>query len=342
MENFLIVKLSSLGDIIHTLPSFHAIRTNFPEARINWIVERNGQEILDLVPGIDKIIGLKKSKFNKEKSSLLKELLDLRNELKNTSQIALDFQGLLKSSFIAFISGAKKRIGFHRENLKEPAASIFYNDHFEPIPENIHVIKKNLLLLNRIGIEEDRYVFPLVLPQELSEAVDNKLRNTGFNKNKKLILCNVGAAWKTKRWFAQKWIKLLSLLDNKNLFPLLLWGTEQEKDLASEISAKCKTPVSPYFSIKEVMSLIQKSNLLISGDTYALHAACALSKPAVAIIGPTNPERNGPFGPNCKIAFHKLKCSYCYKKTCRTLDCLKAISPEEVYKMSIQLLEHNE
>jgi len=341
MDNFLIIRLSSLGDIIHTLPAFSALRKNFPEANISWVVEAKGREILDFVPGVDKTITAHTGGWRLNRKKFWTEISRLKRELKNENQTALDFQGLAKSGFIAFISGSKKRIGFHRKNLREALAGLFYTERLEEIPETIHVISKNLKLLTRLGIQEEKYEFPLDLPAELSEGVRANLRKIGYDEQKKLVLFNVGAAWETKRWFPEKWVELIEMIQNEKFFPLLLWGNEEEKALAFQVNEKTQVPLSPFFSLKEVMALVKESSLLVSGDTFSLQVACALSRPVVGIFGPSNPRRNGPFSPHDKVAFHEIECSYCYKRKCPTIECLKKITPQEVAALSHKVLKEN-
>jgi len=143
MDNILIVRLSSLGDIIHTLPAFAALRKGYPAARITWVVEKAGKEILDLVPGIDRIV------VRGEKGWI--------RAIRDAGGTAIDFQGLLKSAIIARLSGARTRIGFSGKNLREPAASVFYTDRLEAFPEDGHVIDKNLKLLSKAGLAEGGY-----------------------------------------------------------------------------------------------------------------------------------------------------------------------------------------
>jgi heptosyltransferase-1 len=220
-------------------------------------------------------------------------------------------------------------------------ASFFYTEFLQEIPENTHVMNKNLKLLTRIGIQAKDYEFPLVLPDELISSVKKKLEERGYDTQKKLVILNVGAAWKTKRWFPERWVKLAEKLQRPEIFCLLLWGTEEEKSLAEAIGQKTKTPLAPFLSLKEVMALVKLASLLVSGDTFALQVACAFCRPVVGIFGPTNPRRNGPFHHNDKVAFHEMECSYCYKRSCSSLECLKAVTPEEVAVMSLQALERN-
>lgn len=340
--NFLIVRLSSLGDIIHTLPSFAALKKNFPGAKITWIVEEKGKEILALVPGIDRTF-VHGTKNKKKTFKLFRKLVsDLRHSLKGKDYTALDFQGLIKSGLITWISGAKKRFGFSRQNCRESQASLFYTDRAEIMPETIHVIQKNLNLLRLLSIKEEKFVFPVSIPEPISTSVLKGLKSLGFNEKKKLIVLNVGAAWKTKRWFEDRWVKLIKIIQSPDLFPILLWGTENEKVLAENISDKTETPLVPTISIQEVIALIGVSSLVITGDTFALQAACALNRPVVALFGPTNPKRNGPFNPLDKVVFHQSKCSFCYKKQCSSLECMQKINPEEVADLAVEVLKTDE
>lgn len=341
MNKFMIIRLSSLGDIIHTLPAFSALRRHFPKAEISWVVEERGKEILDLIPGIDRIVIVHTYGLGMKARKIATEILRLSKALKDKKQIALDFQGLIKSGFLAFISRSQKKIGFHKKNLKEPLASVFYTERLEELSENIHVISKNLKLLTKIGIHEEKYEFPISLPEKLSQTVSMKLRKIGYDEGKKLILYNVGGGWETKRWFPEKWVQLIEVMKNGDLFPLILWGNEREKALALTVNQHTHVPLSPPFSIKEVMALVKESGLLISGDTFALHAACAFSVPIIGIYGPTDPQRNGPFSPKDKVAVHQINCSFCFKRSCSSLECLNKITVREVAEMANQILKEN-
>ncbi|HUU38826.1 MAG TPA: glycosyltransferase family 9 protein [Candidatus Desulfaltia sp.] len=319
MDRFLIIRLSSLGDIIHTLPSFAALRRHFPRAVIRWAVEEKGKEILDLVPGIDEVVIIDKKKW-----------LRSVGKIRRRDQVALDFQGLVKSALLAYLSRSRRRIGFPRKNLKEPWASLFYTESPDPVAEEAgHVIGKNLRLLDRLGIKEEKYEFPLQIPDEVARSLELKIAGIGRRENQRLVVYNLGAAWETKRWFPEKWAEMIRKAELSGAFPLLLWGNEEEKRLAEDVGSKTGVAVAPFLTIKEVIALIRSAPLLVSGDTFALQAACALNVPVVALFGPTNPLRNGPFRSRDRVVFHKLDCNPCYKKTCPTLECLQAISPDE-------------
>ncbi len=344
MNNFLIIKLSSLGDIIHTLPAFSALRENNPDAKIVWTVEENGREILDWVPGIDRVVVVKTREWKISSLKSWAELRRIRTEIKNRDQTAIDFQGLVKSGICAYLSRSKRRIGFHRKNLKEPLASIFYTDQQDELSEKEHVIRKNLSLLSLVGIANEHFAFPLKIPDDFSRSTWKKLSDLGYRPADRLIVLNVGAAWPTKRWLTERWAELTEILKNnrKDIFFLLLWGNDEEKTIAEEVHKNTAINLAPFLNIKEVIALIKAADLVVSGDTFALQVATALSRPVVGIFGPTNPKRNGPFNPNDRVAFHEMECSHCYRRKCATLDCIDKITAEEVGEMCLEVLESHE
>jgi len=315
-ERFLIIRTSSLGDIVHAVPAFAALRRRFPGAAIRWLVEEKGRPVLELVEGINEII--------------VRGSPGWRNRIRGRDQIVLDFQGLLKSALLGRLSGARRRYGFSRPNLREKAAAIFYTKTLPAIPEDGHVIRKNLKLLGLAGVEAEDIEFPIAIPMPVRDAVRAKLGPQAAGPGRRLVVFNVGAAWPTKRWPVESWIELLGLLRDEPISPLLLWGTAEEKAAAETISARSGAPIAPFLEIPEIFALLKSAALLVSGDTFALQAACALDVPVVGIFGPTLPGRNGPFKKRDKAAYHEISCSRCYLRTCDSLECLKLVRPGEV------------
>jgi len=320
MDNILIVRLSSLGDIIHTLPAAAALRRHFPEARLRWAVERPGRDILDLVTGLDEIIVIGRKIWKRT----------LR-DLARRNQTVFDFQGLVKSALLSLLSRSRRTIGFSAANCREPLAAAFYRNRLPPFGEdNLHVISKNLKLLSLVGVEEEPYEFPLVIPEDLRLSVLAKLGRQGYTADRKLLLVNVGAAWPTKRWLAERWVDLLQTLRLEGAYPMLLWGNRPENEVARAVAGQTGTPLVPDLSVREVLALLRMTSLLVSGDTFALQAACALRVPVVGLFGPTNPRRNGPFAATDRSVAGTVTCGPCYKRACRTPDCLRAITVPEV------------
>jgi ADP-heptose:LPS heptosyltransferase len=132
---------------------------------------------------------------------------------------------------------------------------------------------------------------------------------------------------------------MIEKIESDRIFPILLWGNEVEKELAEEISQTSGVPLMPILTLKDVMALIQRAAVLVSGDTFAMQAAGAFAIPVVGLFGPTTPSRNGPFRKHDRVIFHELECSHCYKRICSHVDCLDAITPEEVAEACLEILE---
>ena len=328
-RNILIIRLSSLGDIIHTIPAFAALRRGFPGAKISWAVAPPGKPILECLPGLDEILVIKRGK-----------LLWNTRGLHQRDRVALDFQGLIKSGLLAELSRARTRLGFHKNNLKESLASIFYTQRIPQVSEDMSVIRKNLKLLAPLGIQDERIDFPLRIPAAASAKVRTELRRLGRNPGQKMVVCNLGAAWKTKRWSEERWTAFILALKKKQpgLLILLLWGNTEEAEAAKAVGTRTSSPVVPFLSVVEVMALLREASLLVSGDTFALQAACALAVPVVGIFGPTNPRRNGPFRKEDFTAYHPKECAPCYKRECRRAECLEDITAEEVAGLALKRL----
>lgn len=333
-KKILIVKLSSLGDVVHALPAFKAIRDNYPESEIYWVVERSGAEILKSLQGLDEIITFDTLKWRKRPFSLttLKELLESLKKIRREKfDIAIDFQGTLKSSFITFLSSAKERLGFAKENLREPVASIFYTKRAKTIPENTQVVVKNMKLIEVIGIKKNLPEFPELkidadLPQDLK-----------FNRDR-LIILNGGGGWETKIWVKGRWRELALRIKEMGFEPLFLWGNIAERKRVEEES-RGEISLAPYLNIPQLMKLISLSRLVISGDTFPLHIADAMGIPVVGIYGPSSPWKNGPVSRNSKVVFNELPCSFCYKRKCKDLKCMKSIDVESVLEKVKEILE---
>jgi len=327
MERFLIIRTSSLGDIVHTLPALAVLRKHRPQAEIRWVVGRKGREILEWAGGLNGLIVTDEPGWIQI--------------LRKREQTALDFQGLFKSGMIALESRSRARIGFHKKNLREPLARFFYTQQAAEFPETDHVIRKNIHLLEPLGIRDTMLEFPLRIPEEKRRAIRDKARELGWDGSRRIVLFNVGAAWPSKRWFPDRWSAVLKAVAPLGVFSLLLWGTEDERAIAAEIREATDVPFAPFLSLQETMALIGESALLVSGDTFALQAACALAVPVVGIFGPTNPRRNGPFLARDRVIYHEIDCSLCYKRGCESLACLKAVTADEVAERVLQALaEH--
>ncbi len=325
MKNFLIVRLGSLGDVVHAIPFAAALRARFPGARIDWIVDPRYTELLDLVPVVDRRIPFDTRAVLRrgERARILHVLRDLRRV---EYDAAFDLQGLVKSAVLARAARARRVIGFPRQHLREPLARLFYTMTADPDPAT-HVIDKNLALLAAVGQQDRRQRFPLAIPPSVTVGAVVERFPQGF------VVINPGAAWPNKRWPAARFGAVAAAIrDAHGLRTLVLWGPG-ERPLAHEVAAASAgaAEVAPPTTIQELAGVARAAQLMISGDTGPLHVAAAVGTPLVALFGPTYPERNGPWSP-CDIAISRVdRCACIYERRCRReVPCIDEISVDEV------------
>lgn len=325
MRKFLIVRLGSLGDIIHAVPAAAALRKAFPQASIDWLVDVRHGDLLELVPVVDRRISVNTSSAGSISSAL--------GEVRRAQyDVALDLQGLLKSGVLARLSGASRVIGFPADLLREKAARFFYTEtagDAEP-----HVIDKNLSMLKAVGVRMPEVEFPLEdrNPRAAAEA----RRRLGIAEGQKFAVLNPGAAWPNKRWPPVYFAEVSRELARRyGLRSLVLWGPGEEQIANTVVAASDGTAAaSPATSVADLVSLIKAAALMISGDTGPIHIAGAVATPLVGIFGPTDPQRNGPWAEDDLVVSRYRSCACHYQRQCRIAGwCLLDISPREVMEL---------
>jgi lipopolysaccharide heptosyltransferase I len=321
MTRLVVVRLGSLGDLVHTLPAVAALRRTFPAATIDWLVDAPHREFLELVPAVSSLIVLR--------DRTARAWLEVRGQLRARGyDVAVDFQGLLKSAALARLSGARRVVGFDVGSLRERTAAPFYTERVEA-GEGQHVIEKNLRLARALGVEAGPYEFPLATVA--SPAIDAVLAEV----KAPLALINPGAAWPNKRWPPERFGEVAAHLRQRHgLAPLVLWGPG-EREIADAIRARSKgaAVVAPATGLADLVAAARAARVIVSGDTGPLHIAAAVGVPAVALFGPTNPARNGPWDADDISIGRYASCSCHYERRCRHDEarwCLGTITTAEV------------
>jgi len=324
LKTIAIIRLSSLGDIVHTLPAFQLLRRRFPAARISWFVEPGGARLLRNFSGIDDIVVVDlKGRSLAGRIGSLRELL---RQHRGHFDLVLDFQGLIKSALLALLLGGE-RLGFRRGNLREPLAACCYHRTAPLFSEQQPVILKNIHLLSLLGIEGREVAYPL-RPLQPSRQLTKLWTRLG-RAAKGLVILNVGGGWPTKRLSATQWLDVIAALGGE--YPLLiLWGTPQERMVAERISRRSGVELAPELDFSDLIMLIRRAALLVSGDTLALHLADVVGTLSLGIFGPTAPERNGSLLAGSAHLQRIMACSFCYRRTCDTMDCLRKLSVTEI------------
>jgi len=325
LKTIAIIRLSSLGDIVHTLPAFQSLRRHFPAAHISWIAEPVGAALLENFPGIDRILVFD-LKTRKGWVAKLRYLSGFVRRWHREFDLVLDFQGLLKSALLSFLLGGS-RLGFGFGNARESMAALFYSRRAAYFPENRHVIHKNMHLLSLAGIGADGIEYP-VQEWRPSRQLSGFLEQNNL-AGKRWVILNVGGGWPSKILSEDQWQQIAVGLKNDYSL-VMLWGNEKEKKTAAAVARQSGVLLAPFMNFSDLIYFIASSLLVISGDTLALHLADLTRTPAVGIFGPSSPRRNGPLFSGSRVVFRELSCSFCYRRRCDTMDCLRGIVIKDI------------
>jgi heptosyltransferase I len=327
----LIVKMSSLGDIIHTLPAITDAAYNVKDIKIDWVVEEAYADILDLHKHIDKVIPCKLRLWRKKPFYYKKEWLKFKEDLLSTRyDLVIDAQGLLKSAFIVRQVSAPSA-GYSYKSCTESISMLAY-DYKYFVPNQQHIINKT------------RGLFALALKYTYNSKVLDyglKVMPESSTQNKYLIFAH-GTTWKNKYWPYPYWRVLAKIAHAEGIQVKLPWGNELEKEQAEKVAAGLSnTSLLPKTSLKDMAQVISKSTAVIGVDTGFVHLAAALDIPSIELFGATDAQKVGGIGQKHIIitSGQTLKCMPCWKRKCTHKDadtyatCMHGITPARVWKL---------
>ncbi len=325
----LIVKLGSIGDIVHTLPALSAIRRGLPEAEISWAVEGESSEILRDNQFLDRLIELDTKALRRGLMSgetLRAPRQQLRLLRASAFDLALDFQGLLKSAMVARLSGARRVIGFERAGLREPACRFLLHQKTS-IPRSLHVIRKNLRLAQAaLGLpapdDEAELEFPITVDNTHEVEAEKAAKGTADQ----FAILNPGGGWPTKLWSAEKFGALADELWNQfGLHSLVSYGPGEEA-LANLVLSASKSGKARAVSVslKGFYALAKRAQIYVGGDTGPMHLAVAARTPIVGLFGPTEWWRNGsPYSQDICVERNDIDCRVdCHRRACSKWICM--------------------
>jgi len=335
IRNILLIRTSALGDVVMALPVLRTLRAAYPSARIDWAVEESSAPILEDNPDLSDALILCTKKWRRRLGLQdLREMAAAVGQLrKNRYDLTVDLQGLIKSGFMARITGAALRIGYHRSLCREPFSARFNNLHVQT-RSGTHIVDQQLELLRPLGITEPDRRFPIHLRKEDEQRAEDFLLRMAGDDGAPVVV-NPGAAWPTKRWGLANFAELARRIADELHRPVVItWGSEEEKRDADAIvrgAGKGVFPAPPT-DIRQLAALLRQCRLFVGSDTGPLHIAAALGVPVVALFGPSDPVRNGPYGNRSRIVHSALPCSGCYRRQCPDPVCMRSIPVDEVFK----------
>jgi predicted lipopolysaccharide heptosyltransferase III len=322
-RRILLIKLSSLGDIVHTLPALAALRKRFPSARIDWLVARGYEDLLEGHPALDATLVFEREwvagfRVNRH---LLRGLRSGRYD------VVLDFQGLFRSSLLAFLARAPRRIGFANGRELSPW---FYTERVAPPPDRPHAVDRYLALLEPLGIRESAAEFPLSWGAGVEDAVSALLVDGG--EDRPLAALHPFGRWPTKQWEHGRYLAVAQRLASSGWRVAFVGGGGHRADVKRWLGSDSPRVMNLVgkVSLKGLAALLKRARVLVTNDSGPMHLAVAVGTPVVALFGPTDPARTGPYGEQGKVLRTAISCSPCFSRSCSHRSCMTEIGVEEV------------
>lgn len=327
-KRFLVVRLGSLGDIVHTFPAVAGLRESFPDAEIIWLTHPRWEELVSC-SGLTTEIWPVDSRDLSSVRSIIRKIRG------GYWDAAIDYQGLWKSAFLPFFGGAPTRIGFSSATIREYGVPILYTDSVNC--RTTHIADQNGELTLRAGANHPVGRVTLKVCEADAMKVRADFSTQGLSE---YIVLSPGGGWRSKCWPAERFGELSQRVRKEIGLPCVINYGPGEESLAAEVQSAGgdSKPISYDGEMGTLRALLRDARCIIGGDTGPLHLAVALGTPAVALFGPTDPARNGPYPPG-EIVLRSPKAVTTYGRTNATDPSLLDLSVDTVFAAVKQRLE---
>jgi len=342
----LIIKPSSLGDVLHALPAAAVIKNKYPDAVVDWLVSPQFLPVLEFQPVIRKKILFRRKELGRF-FSFLPSFIRLAREIRSEKyDVVIDMQGLHRSAFLAWLARAKVRAGFAK--TREKTASLFYNRKIEIPADKVHAAEKNICLVcGALGIP---FEMPSWIPPGNEAArvrLEKILKENGIQNGKRFIGVVPGARWKSKQWPPEFFASVIrGLASDCSQSEFVLLGAGDDSFAASAIMKTVGKEavihdLTGKTDIAELVELIRKCAAVFCNDSGPMHIAAALGVPVFALFGPTDPDKTGPYGKFNEIFIANKGCIKCMRRYCLdgSYDCHSGIDVQTVVARMVQFLK---
>jgi lipopolysaccharide heptosyltransferase I len=336
----LIIRTSALGDVIHALPVLTALRRHFPTARIGWVVEEAMAPVLEGHPDLDERLTVRLRHWGKAplRRRTLGELRQFLAALGRFSpDVVLDLMGNHKAGVISALTFSDRRIGAARPARREPSSAIWLSEGVEP--RGVHAVDRGLSLLSALGIPPGPADFG---PGKIFQATPDLSPEARavLDQPGPFALIHPGAGWANKRYPPVWWGEAARLLHQRTGVPAWVAAARGEEELAAATAAASGGAARVVHApdLPTLAALLRRATLMLGGDSGPTHLAHALGTPVLMLMGPTDPERHGPYGAVDRVLWRQLPCSFCYRRFDDTRPCLLEIPPDRVAVRAAELL----
>lgn len=335
----LLVRTSALGDVVHCLPVLTALRRALPAARIGWVVEEAMAPVLTGHPDLDAVIPVRLRPWRRAPFARVTrgEITAALGALRDFApDAALDLMGNHKGALLAALSGAPRVIGLGRRLRREPSSALWINEPVEP-PEGetghgapLHAVDRALALLAPLGVP----------PGPVDFGGGKLFPGAPVPEPGPYAVIHPGAGWGNKVYPPRRWGAVARRLWAGAGLPTRVPVAPGEEALAEAVAAASggAARLEPAAGLAGLAGLLRGARLVLAGDTGPLHLAHALGAPVLAVHGPTDPRRHGPYGAPGRALWHDLPCSFCYRRFDDTKACLKVVPAQRVAERALALL----
>ena len=317
----LVVKLSSLGDLFHSLPAVHNLKVGL-DAEIHWVVQREYVELVERFSDVDRVVAFPRHHFLARWRSFVRDLRD------DEYEFIVDLQGLLKSAMVTRLARGKTRIG---PSFRREGAGLFYDAVAGPRRKNRHAVEQNLDIVGYLGLQRLQPAFPVDFPK-----VD-------LRGNQPRVAVMPRSRWPSKNWPAECFAEVARRLQQALNASIFVMGGPADREVGNRIAQSLDGQgqnLAGQTDLIQTGSALQKMDLLIANDSGPAHMAAALGVPTLMIFGPTDPVRTGPYGAQHRVVHAALPCRPCLSRVCRRpgIPCLSGITPGKVAEAALEML----
>jgi len=335
----LIVQPSRIGDVVFTEPSVHALRKKYPNAWIGWVTDERCAPVLEGNKDVDEVIVFDRRRLSP--GYIYRTFKYLRSK---DIDLSIDFHGLAKSAFMVLLAGARFRLASSSTNGMREFSWLFSEEIKPSSPAGgpakaaVHCVDRHFAVAERLGCSPEDKVFNVVVGARDSAAVESKLLRLGMSPGKPYAVIHPGGGWLSRRWFPERFAKLIEKISKETGIQTVLVGGKEgganEKGLNGEIIGLADAKVidlTGELDLKELSALLKNCSVFVANEAGPMHIATALSVPSVAILGPTDAARTGPFGGETTVIQHNVECQPCRERNCAKMECMKLVTVDEVY-----------
>ena len=314
-QRILLVKPSSLGDVVHALPVLHGLRRRYPNARIDWLISSSLAPLLEGHPDLNELVLFDRRRYGRMAYSPMAaaDFVRFIHRLRLTRyDLVIDLQGLFRTGFLTRAGGAPFRVGF--ANAREGAAH-FYSHRLPSDDPDAHAVDRNYSVARLLGFEDVPIEFHIPLSDDNRGSAERLLRQAARSDRERLVAVVPGARWETKVWLPQRFAATIDELQTGHDVRCVLLGGPDETARCAQIADLCRnTPLNlaGQTSLRTLVAVLAKADAVLCHDSGAMHVAVALGRPVVCLVGPTNPSRTGPYRRPHDVVRLDLDCAPCY------------------------------